>query len=91
VTAAAGRPALSAGFSIGVRTDTPVDAPIGFLLLGVQSVRRAHMTTTIEIDDDLAERMEAHLEEDESMAELVEELVNMYETEGAFLQEGYSE
>ncbi|WP_436911872.1 DUF7557 family protein [Halosimplex marinum] len=49
------------------------------------------MTTAIEIDDDLAERMEAHLEEDESMAELVEELVNMYETEGAFLQEGYSE
>ncbi|QPV63340.1 hypothetical protein I7X12_01515 [Halosimplex litoreum] len=49
------------------------------------------MTTTIEIDDDLAERMEAHLEADESLAELVEELVNVYEAEGAFLQEGYSE
>jgi len=49
------------------------------------------MTTTIEIDDDLAERMEGHLEDDESLAELVEELVNVYEAEGAFLQEGYSE
>jgi len=49
------------------------------------------MTTTIEIDDDLAERMKGHLEDDESLAELVEELVNVYETEGAFLQEGYSE
>ncbi|WP_164471531.1 DUF7557 family protein [Halosimplex salinum] len=49
------------------------------------------MTTTIEIDDDLAERMERHLEDDESLAELVEELVSVYETEGAFLQEGYSE
>ncbi|MFB6140888.1 MAG: hypothetical protein ABEJ26_10685 [Halosimplex sp.] len=49
------------------------------------------MTTTIEIDDDLAERMESHLEDDESLTELVEELVTMYETEGAFLQEGYSE
>jgi len=49
------------------------------------------MPTTIEIDDDLAERIERHLEEDESMAEFVDELVTVYETEGAFLQEGYSE
>lgn len=49
------------------------------------------MTHTIEINDDLAQRIEAHLEEDETMAEFVAELVSMYETEGAFLQEGYSE
>jgi hypothetical protein len=49
------------------------------------------MPTTIEIDDDLAERIERHLEDDESMAEFVDELVRVYETEGAFLREGYSE
>lgn len=49
------------------------------------------MTHTIEIDDDLWERIQDHREEGESPEEFVEELVTMYETEGAFLQEGYSE
>lgn len=49
------------------------------------------MTSTIEIDDDLRERLEGHLEEDETIPELIEELLNVYEAEGAFLQEGYSE
>ena len=49
------------------------------------------MTQTIEIDDDLAERLEAHLEDDETIVEFIAELVSMYETEGTFLQEGYSE
>jgi len=49
------------------------------------------MTHTIEIDDDLMERMEQHLEDDETVPEFIEELVSMYETEGTFLQEGYSE
>ena len=49
------------------------------------------MTTTLEIGDDLAERIETHLEEGETPEEFVAELVSMYETEGAFLQEGYSE
>lgn len=49
------------------------------------------MTTTIEIDDDLYSRLEAYLEDDQTVAEFVEELLTMYETEGAFLQEGYSE
>jgi len=49
------------------------------------------MPTTIEVPDDLAERLESHCEEGETPAELIEELVSMYETEGAFLQEGYSE
>ena len=49
------------------------------------------MTTTLDIGDDLAERIETHLEEGETPEEFVAELVSMYETEGAFLQEGYSE
>jgi predicted CopG family antitoxin len=49
------------------------------------------MPTTITIDDDLRERLDKHLEEDETYEEFIEELVNIYESEGAFLQEGYSE
>lgn len=49
------------------------------------------MPRTVEIDDDLAERLESHLEEGEDIEEFVAELVSMYETDGAFLREGYSE
>lgn len=49
------------------------------------------MTHTIEISDDLRERIEDHCEAGESVEEFLEELVSVYETEGAFLQEGYSE
>ena len=49
------------------------------------------MTQTIELDDDLHARLTTHCEDDQSVEELIEELVSMYETEGAFLQEGYSE
>ena len=49
------------------------------------------MTYTLEISDELRERLEKHLEEDETYEEFITELVSMYETEGAFLQEGYSE
>lgn len=49
------------------------------------------MSTTIEINDDLAARLEQHLEEDETLEELIEELVSMYETGGRFVREGYSE
>jgi hypothetical protein len=49
------------------------------------------MSQTIELDDALVDRLERHLEEDESIPELIEELVSMYETDGTFLQEGYSE
>lgn len=49
------------------------------------------MSHTIEIDDDLMDRLEAHREDGETVEEFIEELLNMYETEGAFLQEGYSE
>lgn len=49
------------------------------------------MTTTIEINEELRERLEIHLEDDETIEEFIDELLTMYETEGAFLQEGYSE
>ncbi|MDF9744549.1 DUF7557 family protein [Natrinema salsiterrestre] len=49
------------------------------------------MTQRLEISDDLMDRLDSHCEEGQSPEELVEELVSMYETEGAFLQEGYSE
>ncbi len=49
------------------------------------------MTSTLEISDELKARIDDHLEEGESPEEFITELVSMYETEGAFLQEGYSE
>lgn len=49
------------------------------------------MTYTLEISDDLKARLDEHLEEDESYEEFIAELLSMYETEGTFLQEGYSE
>ena len=49
------------------------------------------MAHTVELSDDLHRRIEAHLEEDETVAEFIQELVSMYETEGTFIQEGYSE
>ncbi|MEF8840482.1 MAG: hypothetical protein V5A62_02495 [Haloarculaceae archaeon] len=49
------------------------------------------MPHTLEISDELMERLDRHAEEDQTYEELIEELVSMYETEGAFLQEGYSE
>jgi predicted CopG family antitoxin len=49
------------------------------------------MTHTIEISDELKQRLDDHLEEDESYEEFIAELVSVYETEGTFLREGYSE
>ncbi|AGB37924.1 DUF7557 family protein [Natronococcus occultus] len=49
------------------------------------------MTQTLEISDDLMDRLESHCDEGQSPAELVEELVSIYETEGTFMQEGYTE
>lgn len=46
------------------------------------------MPRTIEISEQLAERIEGHLEDDETIPEFVEELVAIYEQEGRFLQEG---
>ncbi|MGM0398117.1 MAG: DUF7557 family protein [Halobacteriota archaeon] len=46
---------------------------------------------SIEIDPDLYERLESHTDEGETVEQFIEELVSMYESEGRFLQEGYSE
>ncbi|ELY52521.1 DUF7557 family protein [Natronolimnohabitans innermongolicus] len=49
------------------------------------------MSHTIEISDEMKERLETHCEEGETYEEFLEELLTIYETEGAFLREGYSE
>lgn len=49
------------------------------------------MTYTLEISDELKDRLDNHVEEGESYEDFVEELLSIYETEGEFLQEGYSE
>jgi predicted CopG family antitoxin len=46
------------------------------------------MTRTIQLSDDLIERLESHADEDESLEEFIEELVAIYEQEGRFLDEG---
>lgn len=46
------------------------------------------MVREIDLDDALVERLEAHLEEDQSIGELVEELLNIYEQEGRFTDQG---
>ena len=46
------------------------------------------MSRTIELSDELIERLESHAEEGETIEEFIEELVAIYEQEGRFLQEG---
>jgi hypothetical protein len=46
------------------------------------------VSQAVELNDELVERIERHLEDDETIAEFVEELVAIYEQEGRFLQEG---
>jgi hypothetical protein len=46
------------------------------------------MSRTVELDDELIERLEGHLEEDETIEEFIEELVNIYEQEGRFSDPG---
>lgn len=48
------------------------------------------MSVTIELDDELAERLETHLEDEQTYEEFIEELLNIYENT-RFVQEGYSE
>jgi hypothetical protein len=45
----------------------------------------------IEISEELQRRLDSHLEADETYDDLISDLVSMYESEGRFLQEGYSE
>ncbi|MFB6068323.1 MAG: hypothetical protein ABEJ90_00150 [Halobacterium sp.] len=46
------------------------------------------MPRAIELSDDLAERLENHCEEDETLEEFIEELVQIYEQEGRFTDPG---
>jgi ferritin-like metal-binding protein YciE len=46
------------------------------------------MARTVEISEDLAERIDDHRREGETMAEFIEELVNIYEQEGRFSDRG---
>lgn len=46
------------------------------------------MPQTIELSDDLFERLEDHRENDETPEEFIEELVNIYEQEGRFSDPG---
>lgn len=41
----------------------------------------------IELDAELIERIDSHLEEGETRQEFMEEILSIYESEGAFLQE----
>lgn len=67
------------------------NGPRGIWDAGGNSRGSSPMSTTIEISDDLSARLENHLDEDETLEAFIAELLSMYETEGTFLQEGYSE
>lgn len=41
----------------------------------------------IEMDAEVLERIDSHLEEGETRQEFIEEILSIYESEGAFLQE----
>lgn len=64
---------------------------VGTLFVAKTPILIRLMPYTLEISDELRARLDDHLEEDETYEELIEELISMYETEGTFLQEGYSE
>ncbi len=49
------------------------------------------MPHTVELSDDLRERIDQYRDEDQTYEEFLDELISIYETEGIFLQEGYSE
>lgn len=46
------------------------------------------MAETIELSDELVERLETHCEEDETIEEFIAELVNIYEQEERFSDPG---
>ena len=48
------------------------------------------MSPTIEISEELKNRLDHHLDEDETYEEFLEDIVGHYETEGRFLREGYT-
>lgn len=49
------------------------------------------MSHTIEVSEDLKARIDEYIEEGETYEEFIDEIITIYETEGIFLREGYSE
>ena len=49
------------------------------------------MTPTIEVSQETLEQLDSHRENEESYDDLVHELVTIYEQQGAFTREGYTE
>lgn len=47
------------------------------------------MGSSVELDDELVERIEGHLQEGETPEEFIRELLDHYEAEGQTLWEGY--
>ncbi|MFB6087958.1 MAG: hypothetical protein ABEJ85_05505 [Haloarculaceae archaeon] len=46
------------------------------------------MAPTVELSEDVMERIEDHRKEDEPVDEFIEELLNIYEQEGRFTDKG---
>lgn len=53
-----------------------------------QVSKRSVMTRTIELSEELVQRIEQHMRDDETIEEFIQELVSIYEHEGRFTQEG---
>jgi len=49
------------------------------------------MSPTIEVSEETMRELQSHREAEESYDELVRELIHIYEQQGAFNREGYSE
>lgn len=49
------------------------------------------MSPTISVSEETMDKLDSHVERDETYDELIEELVRVYEQVGAFTREGYSE
>jgi predicted CopG family antitoxin len=49
------------------------------------------MSPTIEVSDETVQELESHCEPEESYDDLIQELLHLYEQQGTFLREGYSE
>lgn len=49
------------------------------------------MSPTIELSEETIKQLDSHREDGESYDELVQELVSIYEEQGAFTREGYAE
>ncbi len=72
-----------------VRSSSASDGTTPYIA-GVYQLQRSNreVMPEIELSADLLERIDGHLEEGESREEFIDELLDIYETEGTFGQEG---